>query len=223
MRSTVSFTPVHGTWGFDGVPTPDEWTHPLSALSQFLRTQGLAARPPFYWSGGLDGLFWPWMRTSERKHLTWMTAGIALAERLRSLPLRDRTVFAHSHGGNVALYAAAQGVYIPVLITFMMPIREDMLEIVKKARPCLSTWIHVHSDTSDRVQWMGELLDHHLGIVRGAIWKVKGHVVEAADRNMQIPKVGHSALLTDPAKFKWWVDSGLIEIVKDTLTQRETS
>lgn len=94
MRPVVTL--VHGTFA-RGAP----WTQPGSKLCQ-----GLAAGlddpwipPPFPWSG-------------ENNQRDRVAAGEALARRLECLaaeePGAPQFLVAHSHGGNIALYAAAQ-------------------------------------------------------------------------------------------------------------------
>lgn len=88
----VVFTLVHGTWG-----QRSRWTGASSPLSRaLLRVGDDVALVPFVWSGG------NW--ASSRRHA---------AERLRAhlaavfaaYPQAAHYVIAHSHGGNIALYA----------------------------------------------------------------------------------------------------------------------
>lgn len=210
--SLIPFTAVHGTWGFDGDPSEDEWSHPRSRLSQYLGTRGFQPLPPFYWTGAIDGVR-PWIWTAKRKHLTWQVSGLSLKMHLHDRSFGECALLTHSHGGQVALYAAAQGLHIPILVTFMMPVRSDMAHIAEVARPNIGHWIHLHTD-SDALQLMGEFFDGAFGIVRRARWTdMDGKLRVGATNNLGLEGVGHSRMLTDPSLFHWWDDSGLIGLL----------
>ena len=86
---------VHGTFAPNA-----EWTHPDSYLCSALRTRFPSAEfLPFNWSG-------------RNSHSARIAAGKQLGEFIRRLknerPDRPCYVIAHSHGGNVALYALSR-------------------------------------------------------------------------------------------------------------------
>jgi hypothetical protein len=64
----------------------------------------------------------------------------------------------------------------------------------------------VHSDSSDKMQWLGEFLDGHFGIVREAS--------RSRTLNVGVPKVGHSGLLRDPKYFDLWLIDGFVDFLK---------
>jgi hypothetical protein len=181
-----------------------EWYCLASPFATFLQTHdvdvafdGDAAAPqPFVWSTALDGV------PSSRRHVQWAAGGAALAyfARRAAAPI---AVIAHSHGLQVVLYACAEfGLSLASLISVSSPVRSDMAEVARAARPRIGRWLHLHSDASDRWQWLGELFDGHLGIVRA-------HPL--ADRNDAVPGVGHTGVLQDPAQFHLWSDRGWLD------------
>src|SRR5678815_5146950 len=109
----------------------------------------------------------------------------------------------------VVAYACAHGLRINRLLTMGSPVRQDMHAIYAQARPNIGHWLHLHSDRSDRTQWLGELFDGHLGIVRNQPF---------ADVNLGVPAVAHSNLLNDPDLFHLWAEDGLIAVSYTHLT-----
>lgn len=205
---------IQGTWAW-GHSKEGQWWECKSAFCAFLELAGVATiggARPFIWSTEVDGLGWLQRRKAKR-HLIWESAGDNLFAYLKPpmslyddyVPIADRNLIGHSHALQVIAYACAAGLKINRLITLGSPIRKDMADIYRQARPNIGHWLHVHSDGSDKIQWFGELLDGHLGIVREA---------PLADRNVLIAKVSHSKLLNDPASFPYWQSAGLLDFLK---------
>jgi hypothetical protein len=204
----IQFLAVNGTHENRNTPG-SSWSCPDSELSKFLALQGLSnitlsAKMPFDWSDNLNFL--------PTHHEDWAAGGRALFSYLVPMmhpeyawPPAKTVIVTHSHGLQVALYAAAYGLKIDRLLDIAGPVREDMMDIAKLARPNVRSWAHVHSDCSDRWQWFGEFLDGHLGIVRE-------HPL--ADRNVAIPSVGHGGLMRDPEAFHFWLDTHLVDFLK---------
>lgn len=189
------YLPIPGTWAWDGQDTPDEWWKRGSVFHAAMRGEGLRQigneRP--FWSTALDGVnpIDKWLQRGEGLHRVWRFGGDNLAEYLAGLPLTSRRLIVHSHGLQVALYAVA--VYkrpIARLVSVGSPVRADMQAIATAARPHIGQWMHLASDHSDTMQWLGELLDGKVGIVRE-------HPL--ADRNEHVTKAGHSGVLEEPA------------------------
>jgi hypothetical protein len=196
------------SWNPDGIQ-PD-WFQSGSPFSRFLDQQtnirpvfGPDGNRPFTWSTDLGGVGF-----GKGDLRVWEAAGVnlfdyivpPLAPAVR-IPSSDTLLIAHSHGLQVALFALAYGLKVTRLISVGSPIRKDMAETAKRARPNIGEWIHVHSDGSDKWQWFGEMFDGHFGIVREA---------PLADRNDFVPHVGHSELLRDPQHFHFWKEKGWI-------------
>lgn len=205
---------VQGTWGW-GHSNDRQWWQAGSDFALFLNRWDIGligGARPFIWSTSVDGIGWLFKRPTV-KHLTWQNAGYCLEQYIRPpllaafddyIPLAERNLVGHSHALQVIAYACAGGLKINRLITLGSPIREDMADVYKAARPNIGAWLHVHSDGSDRIQWFGELFDGHLGIVRAA---------PLADRNVRIDKVSHSKLLNDAGEFYLWQTKGLLDFL----------
>lgn len=161
-------SPVAGTWAWDALKA--DWPDPRHAIWTYLRTRNIAhvnPRRSFQWSTRLDG-FW-----SHGKRLTWRAAGINYHEYLTPsrcltshLDAMHTVTVTHSHGLQVALFAAADGLYIPTLVDVAGPVRKDMMDVAIVARKNIGRWIHIYAGDRDRMQWFGEMKDGALGIVR---------------------------------------------------------
>jgi hypothetical protein len=180
------FVAIPGTWSLRPGISSGDWYHEDSPWTRMMRARGFErARDPFVWSGGLDGLI-PW-----RKHATWQGAAAGLSYYMERLHGQRVVVVAHSHALQVVSFAAAYfGVEIDALISIGSPIRSDIPYDL--ARKHIRFWQHVHSDRSDRWQWLGGIGDGALGIVRAC---------PHADVNHALPDVGHSRILHEPALF----------------------
>ncbi len=211
------FLPVAGTHGWRGQQTGSWWQD--GPWLAYMAEHGFApynAERPFKWSTDLDGfslLPWKWGRSTHRE---WYLAGDNLyaylvppvhggtRNHVSAAPHETRIV-AHSHGGNCALYAASIGLRIHTLVTVCTPIRDDMREVIRLARPRIRYWLHIHSDKSDMWQILGGLCDGKVGIQRQQ---------DAADRNVQIPRAGHTRVLEDPDWFKAWEEEGWLDVLR---------
>lgn len=183
-----------------------DWFCPGHYFGQFMTLQGLApiydGDRPFIWSTDLDGV--PWAGKKD-----WAAGAAALSyfvQAQASVQGKDTALIAHSHALQVAAIAAAEhNLKINVLITMGSPIRKDMAKEYAALRANTKYWLHVHSDGSDRWQWLGEMFDGHFGIVRET---------PLADRNDFVPKVGHSELLRDPKQYHNWVEHKWLDLLK---------
>jgi len=197
----MSLCLIAGTnsWDNDGGV---DWYCPSHPFQRLLADAG--AEPlyddnfPFIWSTDCDGL------PGDRKgHIDWASGGAALSYFTRMKGQKEVDAIVHSHGLQVLLYAVAyHDIKIRKLISMGSPVRKDMEQIAKQARPFIKEWLHVHSDGSDKWQWLGEMFDGKLGIVRE-------HPL--ADRNDFIPKVGHSELLRDTNQYHFWKEKGWLD------------
>jgi hypothetical protein len=207
---TVLIAGTHA-WRNDG---RQEWYCPGSPFATFLESQHVSPlfvpdtvteKPqPFVWSTAIGGVGW-----GSGDLVAWAAAGVSLFQLVvpplcpeRRVPAAGLALIAHSHGLQVALYACAAGLKVDTLISVSSPIRKDMTATAQRARPNIRHWLHLHSDGSDKMQWLGELFDGHLGIVRA-------HPL--ADVNEATPGVGHSDVLNRPEDFHYWVDRGWLK------------
>ena len=162
---------------------------------------------PFAWT--TDAAGWQFWRrwgigNKTADHRDWAAGGLALYAWIvpplapeRRIPPAETRVICHSHGLQVVLYACMHGLQIDTLISIGSPVRQDMDLVTMAARLNIRRWLHVCSDRSDRMQWLGTLGDGALGIIRQ-------HPL--ADVNHPLPSAGHSGVLHDPAWFGPWAE-----------------
>lgn len=178
---------VAGTHGLN-----DDWWQPHSKFAKMLtehRIRLADESDPYTWCTNLDGL--------RGSNSVWDTSGNALRwyahSKVRHYPL---SIITHSHGGQVAAYAAAQGLQIDRLVTVAMPVREDMHNIYQAAAKNIGHWVHMHSN-GDIWQVLGGLMDGRFGIHRE---------VPFADENVSVPGLRHSEFLNPQLweDYGWW-------------------
>jgi pimeloyl-ACP methyl ester carboxylesterase len=160
-----------------------DWWMMGSAFTRMLLGAGLKIldpKDPFIWTTNLDGVL--------GDNDDWYAAGMALLWYCHAkLPDQRVNIIAHSHGGQIALYAAAHGLLIDSLVTIATPVRRDVQRYAARpGRPNIERWTHLYSDTSDLWQWLGSWFD---GSWRGR------RSMPLADLNIQEPGVGHTGLL----------------------------
>ena len=192
------YVPVPGTWSWKS----GEWHTEGSPLALYLGSRGChIANPknPFVWTTELGGV--GIFKSEEKKHADWIAAGINLFHYVvpplgtGTLKPKDTNIIAHSHGLQVVLYACQNGLKVNTLISVGSPIREDLMDTAKRARPNIGYWEHFYSDKSDKFQILGALFDGKRGLVR---------VHPLADTNSFIAHVGHSDILNKPEHFRVW-------------------
>ena len=231
---------VGGTWASKG---DDQWWQPDSAWWRYLRRRGfdaahlVAATPqhPFEWDTDLGSSFkfWKHWWPGRDEYNGWKYGGYHLADYLDALPYDQRVVVAHSHGGQLAFYAAKR---TPIyrLLTLSTPRRLDVQQYAAelalqeglsapreeeqrlsdadrdrleaaRARRGIGTWWHVYASSRDWVAKFGGLGD-------GRLTGDRSH--PGADQNVLIPGIGHSKLVSDPAFFHVWDDQQLVAFLK---------
>lgn len=204
---SIKFIPVQGTWGWGGDRDKHEqWWKPGSPWVKFMQEHDFELfdpKDPFVWSSDADGTIFETL-TGRWNHADWEAGGHALAWYLKDVPYQDRNLIAHSHGGQVAAYAAT---LIPVyhLLTVATPSRKDMASVYTMARQNIGQWTHIYSDMSDLWQVAGSLFDGRFGVHRK---------IEAADLNIMVPHVGHANMLRDPRYFQQLVDAGVLDLLR---------
>lgn len=202
----IPFIAIGGTWSWNG-SSKGQWYDTGSPWSANMRGHGFehhhlltGAPRPFVWDTDVDGnQFWRRLFRKAPSVTGWQSAGMNLLNYCvpaiapdRCIPPCELHVIAHSHAGQVVAFAAADGLKINTLITVSSPVRADLTEVYRRARPNIGFWLHIHSDQSDRFQWLGEVGDGHLGIVRNHPF---------ADQNNSYQAVGHSQILNDMTLF----------------------
>ena len=112
---------------------------------------------------------------------------------------------AHSHGGQIALLAAAQ---LPMrsLIMVGTPVRRSIeTTVAPLAVPNLGSCLHVSDPRWDLMGLAGALMDGRLSLRR--TFNVPGI------RCDQPAGIGHSQLLCDPRKFSLWKERGYLNLL----------
>lgn len=166
---------VPGTFANTGRNAPrDEWWKPGSSFWIAAARHGIDCFS-FAWNTALDGVIGP--------NTDWLKAGGRLYEQANDL--QPLTILAHSHGGNVAIYAAANhGLKIRRLITLATPVRSDMP--YRAARANIGHWSHIYGGVRDWVQIAGELAVGRFQVLRRRM--------PLADDNTELPECDHSEI-----------------------------
>ena len=144
-------------------------------------------KDPYYWTTRLNWV--PYGRhidwTNAARMLMWYVQAKLASPDGSSPPVN---IIAHSHGGQVALIAAALGLKINCLITVCTPVRGDLNETYNVAKDNIARWIHIYS-CNDKWQWLGAF-----GVRIAGYWKKMPY----SDENHFQPG-GHTRLVLDPA------------------------
>lgn len=217
LRPVTRFTGVHGTMHRD-----PEWARSEAPLRKLFNENNLVPLypdDPFCWSGDVNGWqFWRRFtgRYSGGDREDWEAGGSALRWYLAGAKVEDRGCIAHSHGLWPVIEAAAHGLKIPWLISVGSPIREDMEDRIKLARPNIGAWLHIYDPHFDwwgmwgsfgdgKFNWnraqryAGEAHDYRDSVLYSRFWPRAGG-------NDPITGVGHSGILVDPQHFHYWTD-----------------
>jgi hypothetical protein len=190
---------VQGTHGYAGTDAdaqqwwwPGDATHPASPWVREASRRGLTILgdpgAPFVWSTDLAGAKPRWFRRSPAL-TTWKAAGEAVREYCWARSVRAVQLVAHSHGGQVAAYAAARrlaGFRVSTFVTLATPVRRDMEPVYRAARAGCTWWEHVHGGRRDSLQLLGSLFDGTLGRMRA---------MPEACHNTELPDAGHHDVL----------------------------
>lgn len=224
--TSIPILPIYGTFSGDFEVTdeactdPGHWWHRSSKWWEYMT--GLGFEPfrsdDFVWTGELEGFgvsirqLWNWVRRKPadhtHRHPQWFAGGQALDDYISDgiYKGRDAEAFvtiAHSHGGQVALYAAASGREIPLLITVSTPHRLDMQVVTAKARPQIGFWVHLYDPDRDDIGQAGAFTDGGISFDRKQ---------PKADVNIALKGCSHSLALSDPARYHVWKDAILPSI-----------
>lgn len=182
---------VPGTHAWDG--QKQDWYSLGSPFHTFMSNMPdhVLVQPPYVWSTRLGGVGF-----GNGDLVGYLAAGVNLFQFCvpprcpeRQIPSRDLVVISHSHGLQPVLYAASQGLKIDLLIDVSGPVRYDLMDVAKAARPNIRRWVHIYGGHKDLWQWFGELFDGHLGIVRK-------HPL--ASLNVRVAQADHGAVLREP-------------------------
>lgn len=189
-KPTHYFT-IAGTDCWDEDENNYQWWERGSALTNHLQSSDLFLHPrsPFEWSTALDGV------PTRRNHRIWKGAAKHLVCHLEPVPLHERNIIAHSHGGQVVFYAASFGIKINNLITVGTPVRSDMESVVLHGLGNIGYWHHIYDSTTDFTSILGALFDRKLRI---------RHHFDLADSQNDVKGIGHSRILNDADYLHLW-------------------
>jgi hypothetical protein len=216
----IGYLPIQGTEGWQ-VDDPDprhprNWWRQGSLLVDELASHGLALlcpEDPFVWSTDLDGEQfwerWPWFRSRKDKR-DWLAGGKALRWYLLSRfplasPRPPLVLLTHSHGVQIAHYAAAEGLRIDYLLDIAGPVRADVLQETAAGLKNIGHWMHVTDGDGDLIQTLGRIGDGHVG---GAVQLPQSVQIVRHDG------IDHSELLSN-TKFvpSTWRALGLVDFL----------
>jgi hypothetical protein len=187
----TTYIPVQGTDSWDEDEANCQWWERGSEFTRHLAAENLVlhARTPFEWSTSLDGI------PTRRNHQIWKGAAKHLVCHLERVPLDERNIIAHSHGGQVVFYALSYGLRINNLVTVGTPVRSDMERVVLSALGNMNYWHHIYDNCKDFTAIMGSLFDGKFRI---------RHNFDLADTSDNIKGIGHSKILNDAISIKLW-------------------
>lgn len=186
VKDPHTWIPVPGTWAWDENPNKLEWYEVGSNIDRKLSSLNLKmhAVGALMWPTNLDGT------PMERNHTIWKGAGKHLVCHCQRVPLEQRNIIAHSHGGNVVFYGCSYGLKINNLITVGTPVRRDMEKVVLAARPNIGFWLHISDASFDLMAYLGTMFDRRFRIKQL-------HNFDLADKNDDVSDIGHSKVLND--------------------------
>lgn len=167
------------------------WAHdPLSPFQQELHDLGgepITNRfgELYTWSGKLNGTFW----TGDDE---WHREADVVEAWLRDVPLADRILFAHSHGGQIPIILARRGFKIRTLTTFATPYRPNLGP--EEAAQHIGFWQHVYDPEKDWIASTKRRLG--LGGIGGGGWPERRFMIPGVI-NVAIPEIRHSRAFTE--------------------------
>lgn len=144
----------------------------------------------FEWSTELDGVI--------GRNSGWIAAAKDLKWHSHKYePNEYVNLVAHSHGGNVAAYACADGMYVKNLITVGTPVRWDMRKVWKKAYQNIGSHTHLYGSKDYIWIFFGSFFDGTFGLHRR---------FPKPTINYEIGGESHSSLFRPElwTENKWW-------------------
>ena len=197
-------TLIYGTHSWEK-PGKTDWWQKNSPLVKFLSERGVTLYQPEYpvkWSGDLEGTFFA-------KGPDWVSGAAYVScyfdHFFGKVPLEERNIIAHSHGGQVLAWAAYTGVKFNNVMTFGTPVRKDMEMQYASLRMMCKNWLHVCDSKSDLMAVWGTLFDGRFKVV---------HENPYATKNCNLPgKIRHSDALVSPDHFHYWESEGWLDFL----------
>lgn len=211
------YVAVHGTWSGAWGKKPEEYWWWRGPWMRYMLLQEFAparADDPYRWSGdvnGVAGVLHRFLGRPPAQPTDWLAAGDSFRWYCAGLsgPL---IVFAHSHGMNPVIIAAAhetRPIRIRTLVTIGSPVRADMLEVAKAARPNIGFWLHLYDSKFDDWGSFGQFGDGQIEWW----WSPSSRMHPCADMNVAVEDIGHSGLLYEESQFFLWTTRGWLDLI----------
>jgi len=197
----VRYVPIAGTHGWRDA----WWSSDKSPFALMMANNGFSVirtrdGRSFRWSTDLNGLKF-WARNSD-----WEAGADALFYFLENVAYRDRNLIAHSHGGQVALLAASQGLKIRTLTTVGTPIRADIP--VDDARRNVGLWQHIYDKHRDWFALLGQMGDREIILRRS--FRLSGVL------NFPLVGIRHTGVLRDETLLSLWAVNGWLTNIRNS-------
>lgn len=194
------YLPIHGTWARQEDGAGVDWWQsggPFAHSMKLAKWDILRADDPYVWSGdvnGVAGALHRFVGKPPNDKGDWTCAGRALRWYLRVYAVAcTRVLIAHSHGVNPAIFAAAAGERIDVLVSIGSPVRSDLSDYYARARENIGFWLHVYDSKFDRTGSFGAIGDGNFDWW----WNPKSRMQIHAHQNLALPGIGHSRLFLE--------------------------
>ena len=227
----IPYVSVAGTWAYKNRFDINAWWQPTSPFAEMMTREDFISIDPkaFLWTTDVNGSegwrrWFDWLPfvDSTGDQRDWEVGGHWLDRYCAPVIGRPFVVIAHSHGGQLAKFAAYHGLFIPVLITIATPVRllqaevseGECEDILQKMRANIGYWIHLHSGWDDKMQWLGQFGD---GVIRS------NRSEPYADLNITVPANRHSRILAADDLMKLWIEQGWLDIVRQVISPREVA
>ncbi len=192
----MKYLPIAGTDGWN-----DAWVKAKSDFGQMMAAEGfellLAGDRPFRWSTALDGLF-----GDDRQ---WAAGADALYYFLRFVPLEDRNLICHSHGGQLPAFVCASAFPIRSLTTVGTPVRDDVPW--SAAEGFIGFHQHLYDLKRDLWGWLGQVGDHDL--------RTERTFPDNRVKNIGVADISHSKVLRDPKCIPLWQSQGWLQNIRN--------
>lgn len=210
------YVPVQGTWSWTDLPNSATskaagaeplWWQRGSTLDGYLRTRGIVQldpENPFIWSSEVAGLF-----LLDRSLRAWKAGGWNLKQYLQHVTLADRNILAHSHGLQVAAFAAAYwreadtigDPLFNTVITVGGPIHDGVPYHALNGE--CRRWLFIAEAGFDRIQFLG-------GLGAGDRHNEKSFLDTHVNVAL-VPGIQHSRILYEAQYMSVWEHEGFLD------------
>jgi hypothetical protein len=171
--------------------------------------------PFLAWDGSLTGLF-PWEREKA-----WHVGADRAEKFLSGLPIRDRNLIGHSHGGQPIVIMASRGFPINTATTVGTPRRKDL--DADAAVKYIGMWQHIYDADKD---WIATLSHEVKQALPARVRQTLGGIGDfrRSDRSFSdvpgvrrypIKGISHSKLFREAEHLPKWRELGWLQNIRD--------